>query len=164
MTAIKATPRASDLPDPNRGKGGNYSEIEVPGDYEVKLEKYEDYDKTKSGGTRGWKFFYSCETPSGGSVEFPVWIPYDQMWKITQHFDALGSPSEEDTERIFDPKELVGNMAAAHIDFPRDDFGDPTSKYREIRFVFPIPEDGEIETLAEAQPEPVSIPEEVETL
>lgn len=173
MGAIRYTPKAADLPNPNRGQGGSYSELEVPGDYEVRLESFSDYDKTATGGTKGWIFEYQCETPSGGSVGFSVWIPHNQMWKVIQHFDALGSTSEEGESRVFDPKELVGNMAAAHIDFPRDDFQEPTSKYREIRYVFPIPDDADIQEIAAAVedelveasvPEAVDLPDEVEEL
>jgi hypothetical protein len=166
MSAIAYTPKASDLPNPARGQGGSFNELDVPGDYEVRLEAYEDYD---NGRTNGWIFRYSCETPSGGSVEFPVYLPHSVMWKVVQHFDALGSPTEADVRRTYDPAEVVGRVAAAHIDFPRDTFGNPTSKYREIRFVFPLPDDAEIQELqgedpVASTPEPVDLPDEVEQL
>jgi hypothetical protein len=166
MSAIRYTPRAADMPNPNRGQGGSYTEIEVPGDYEVKLESYKNYDNTaKEGGTKGWVFTYSCETPSGGSVPFTVYLPFSQMWKIILHFTALGSVVTEDEGRDFDPEELLNSVTAAHIDFPRDQLNNPTSKYREIRYVFPIPQDSDIVEIIEAStPEVVELPDEVEEL
>lgn len=170
MAAIKGTPQANDLPRPNRTPGGgSYTEVEVPGDYEVRLESYKEYDKTDVGKSKGWIFTYSCEYAEGKSVDFDLYLAHngDAFWKIVETFDAHGSPSEEGVERVYNPDEIVGTMAAAHIDFPRDrNTGEPTSTYRGIERLFPLPDDGEIQELvpddAEA-PQPVEVPETVES-
>jgi hypothetical protein len=77
----------------------------------------------------------------------------------------LGSVVTEDEGRDFDPEELLNSVTAAHIDFPRDQLNNPTSKYREIRYVFPIPQDSDIVEIIEAStPEVVELPDEVEEL
>ncbi len=146
-TVITATPTADQLPS----GGGLYNEIEVPGDYEVRLETIEDYDKGE--GRKGWVFTYSCETSSGGFVEFKEFLSFSEKarWKIFEVFEAHGSTSEEGTTRELDPNALVGSTVGAFIDFPRDKTtGEATSQYREIVKIF---------TLADAPgtPSPVAL-------
>ena len=149
---ITATPTADELPS---GLGGLYNELEVPGDYEVRLVRVEDYDK--GDGRQGWIFIYSCETPSGGSVEFRHFLSFSpaSRWKIFETFDAHGSVSEEGTTRELNPNALIdGSMVAAFIDFPRDKTtGEATSQYRGIEKIFAIVEEPE----GTATPEPVSL-------
>ena len=71
-TPIKYTPEKGSL------SSGQYSDIEVPGDYEVVLVSIEDYDKTEEGKTRGWVATYSCETPDGGSVNFDDYLAFTE--------------------------------------------------------------------------------------
>jgi hypothetical protein len=164
MAAIKGTPTAKDLPRPNRTPGGgSFTEVEVPGDYEVKLEAYTSYDKTSEGKTKGWIFTYSCEYAPGKSVDFDLYLAHsgNALWKIVEAFDAHGSPSEDGVERTYDPDEIVGSLAAAHVDFPRDKAGQPTSTYRGIERLFPLPDDSEIQELVPEEadtPQPVEIP------
>lgn len=136
-TVITATPTADELPS---GLGGLYNEIEVPGDYEVRLEKVEDY--AKEDGRKGWIFIYSCETPSGATVEFRHFLSFSPAarWKIFETFDAHGSSSEEAITRELNPNALLdGPMVGAFIDFPRDKVtGAQTSQYRGIEKIFPL--------------------------
>jgi hypothetical protein len=148
-TVITLTPTADELPSSG---GGLYNEIEVPGDYEVRLEAVEDYDKGPD--RKGWIFIYSCETPSGGSVEFKSYLSFNKAarWKIMDTFDAHGSSSEDGVQRELDPNALIGSSVGAFIDYPRDkSTGEPTSQYRGIEKIF---------TLADAPagtPEPVDL-------
>jgi hypothetical protein len=164
MGAITFTPTAKDLPRPNRGPGaGRYDEIEVPGDYEVKLEEWDTFDNTAKGGAKGWVFTFSCETPSGGSVPFDTHLGFgdNARWKIVEVFDACGQQSAEGVARSFDPDDIVGSVIGAHIDFPRDKTtGEATSKYREIRYVFALPDDADIVEAAENLDEPAEAVEE----
>ncbi len=135
-TVITVTPTADELPSSG---GGLYNEIEVPGDYEVVLESVEDYDKGPE--RKGWIFFYSCETPSGGSVEFKSYLSFSSKarWKIYDTFEAHGSSSEEGVQRELDASSLIGTKAGAFIDFPRDKTtGEPTSQYRGIEKIFAL--------------------------
>ena len=163
MSVLRATPKAKDLPNQVRGKGnGQFTEVEVPADYEVVLESFETYDKTDVGKTKGWIFNYSCEYAPGKSVIFDLYLAHTDagLWKIVEVFDAHGSPSEDGVERDYNPNEILGTMAAAFVDFPRDKAGQPTSTYRGIERVYALPHDDEIEALVPAAtPEPVAIPE-----
>lgn len=135
-TVITLTPRAEDLPS---GASGLYNELEVPGDYEVRLESVDDYNKSND--RRGWIFTYSCEVPSGGSVTFDVYLSFSgaARWKIFETFDAHGSPIEEDSQREFDPGTLIGSTVGAFIDYPRDKTtNEPTSQYRGIEKIFAL--------------------------
>ncbi len=132
--AITFTPTADDMPR----SGGLYSEIEVPGDYEVVLRDVDSYDKGE--GRRGWIFLYDCETPSGGTVEFKWFLSFNQKarWKITETFATHGQVIEEGQPQAFDPNALIGTMVGAHIDFDRDDNGEPSNPYRAIQRIFPL--------------------------
>lgn len=151
-TVITATPTREQL---DTGTGGLYNEIEVPGEYEVRLEGVEDYDK--GDGRKGWIWIYSCETPSGGQVEFQYYLSFSTKarWKIYDAFTAHGSGSEADTTRELDPNALIGTMVGAFIDFPREKgTGAATSQYREIVKVFDIADEALIQA---GTPEPVSL-------
>jgi hypothetical protein len=151
-TVITATPTADELPSSG---GGLYNEIEVPGDYEVRLEDVENYDKGDD--RKGWIFIYSCETPSGGSVEFKSYLSFSKKarWKIFDTFDAHGSPSAEDTSRELDPNALIGSTVGAFIDYPRDkSTGEPTSQYRGIEKIFALADESAIEA---STPTPVDL-------
>jgi len=142
-TVITFTPSADDMPK----SGGLYSELDVPGDYEVVLDRVEDYDNGPK--RKGWIFFYDCETPSGGHVEFKHYLNFNATarWKITETFAAHGDAVSEEAERAWDANALIGQKVGAHIDFGTDrETGEPTI-YREIKRVF---------ALAEA-PQPVAL-------
>lgn len=150
-TAISFTPTAEQMPQQG---GGLYTEIEVPGDYEVVLRDVEDYDKGND--RKGWVFLYDCETPSGGSVEFKFWLSFSQAsrWKITETFAAHGQEVLEGKEQPFDPAAIIGTTVGAHIDFPRDkDTGEATGQYRGIERIFALAEP----PAEEATPQPVAL-------
>lgn len=156
---LRAEVKAADLPRPRGEQGeGSFTEIEVPGDYEVVLEAVEDYDFTDKGKTAGWIFKLRCEYAEGRSVVFDHYLAHTDkgMWKINEAFDALEAADLEEGVREFNPNSLIGNVCAAHIDFPRDSAtNEPTSKYREIRWLFRLPDDAEIQELVpDATPTP----------
>lgn len=128
--------------------GGAYASIEVPGDYEVVLKEVSDYDYRAKGKSYGWLFVYDCETPTGGSVPFNMYLSFGEnaRWKLVEVLRAHGVDLSEGMNSV-DPNALVGEVVGAHIDFPRNDDGEPTSKYREITEVFSLVE----------QPEPVAV-------
>ena len=159
---LRAEVKAKDLPRP-RGEQteGSFTEIEVPADYEVVLESVDDYDFTSRGKSKGWIFNFRCEYAEGRSVVFQHYLAHSDgsLWKITEAFDALEGPIEEGT-RDFTPDKLVGSMCAAHIDFPRDKAtNEPTSNYREIRWLFRLPDDAEITALVPDADPPTPEPE-----
>ncbi len=147
---ITATPTADQMPS----SGGRYNEIEVPGDYEVVLEDVEDYDKGPD--RTGWVFIYSCETPSGGSVEFKSYLSFSSKarWKIFDTFAAHGVEFDVDASREWDANSLIGGKVGAFIDYPRDDNNEPTSQYRGIEKIFALADETLIE---EGTPTPVDL-------
>lgn len=145
-TPIKYTPSAGSVAAAQAGPGGAYAEIEVPGDYEVVLVGVENYDFTKDGKTKGWVATYSCETPSGGSVTFDDYLAFTDkaQFKIDQFFEAHASGLlQDEVETVLDPNAYVGTTVGAHIDFPRDKQGNPTSTYRGIERIFPLVDEDE---------------------
>ncbi len=150
-TVIEVTPTEEQLPSEG---GGLYSELDVPADYEVQLSKVEDYDKGP--GRNGWIFNYTCETPSGGSVDFPVYLNFSEAsrWKILQHFAAHGMTITTDKLSL-DPNALSNDKIGAFIDFPREQgTGEPTSQYREIQKVYALADESLIEA---GTPSPVEL-------
>lgn len=150
-TPITATPTAEQMPQQG---GGLYTEIEVPGDYEVVLREVDDYDKGEN--RKGWVFLYDCETPSGGSVEFKFWLSFSQAsrWKIFEVFAAHGQTVNEGVENAFNPNAIIGTKVGAHIDFPRDKVtGEATSQYRGIERIFALVD----APAEEATPQPVAL-------
>lgn len=130
-TAKQLRIEAADLEE---GGGGAYAELEVPGDFDCYLSEVQDYEKN----TTGWMFRYMVETPSGEEVKFDVYLSFGKnaRWKLVQVLRAHGVELDEGVISV-DPDDLVGDAMIATIDFPRDDDGEPTSKYREIRELFP---------------------------
>lgn len=142
---MPATPQrlnitAKDLAGPPDISGGTYSEIEVPGDYELKLADVEDYDKRSEGKSHGWVFKYQIGT-STGPCDFNVYLSFNTTarWKMIQVFQAHGADLSEGIAAL-DPNSLVGQVIGGHVDFPRDNDGEPTSTYREIMEFFPLTE------------------------
>ena len=123
------------------GIGGAFAELTVPGEYEATLSSVEDYDYTAKGKTKGWKFNFAIETPSGGSVTLSSHIAFtpESRWKLVGTLEALGSDLSEGVNSI-DPNAYVGDKVGLLIDFPRNDDGEPISKYREIQDVFSLVE------------------------
>ena len=165
-TPIKYTPEAGSVAAAKAGPGGAYAEIEVPGDYEVVLIGVENYDFTKEGKTRGWVATYSCETPSGGVVTFDDYLAFTEkaQFKIDQFFEAHASGLLQDgVEITADPNAYVGTTVGAHIDFPRNKQGEPTSTYRGIERIFPIVDKDEFSG-DDTEGESVSTPSEPEAV
>lgn len=138
--------------------GGAYASLEVPGDYELVLRDVEDYDYRAKGKSYGWLFLYDCETPAGGSVEFRVYVSFNEnaRWKMIEVLEAHGCDLSEGLNTV-DPNALIGDVIGGHIDFPRDNDGNPTSKYREIRQVFSLAQEPELaspEVVAGIEPRP----------
>lgn len=121
------------------GSGGAFAELTVPGEYEAILSSVEDYDYTAKGKTKGWKFNFAIETPSGGSVTLSSHVSFtpNSRWKLVGVLDALGADLSEGVNNV-DPNAYVGDKIGVLIDFPRGDNGEPTSKYREIQDVFSL--------------------------
>jgi hypothetical protein len=121
------------------GGGGAYAQIEVPGDYEAVLVMVEDYDKRSEGKSFGWKFEYQVETPSGTTVSFYSYLSFSEnaRWKLVEVLKAHEVDLSDGLNTV-DPNELMGEAIGVHIDFPRDNDGKPTSKYREIALHFPL--------------------------
>lgn len=134
---IAYVPEAKDL-----GQSGLYAEIEVPGEYEVVLEDTDNYDKRAEEKSYGWVFKYSCETPSGGSVDFDLYLSHEgkSRWKLNQTLEAHGVVLEDGVRIEVDPNALIGSKVGALIDFPRDKMGVPTGDYRRIQKVFALPD------------------------
>ena len=163
-TPIKYTPEKGSL------SSGQYSDIEVPGDYEVVLVSIEDYDKTEEGKTRGWVATYSCETPDGGSVNFDDYLAFTPKarFKIEDFYKAHAPGFQaEEVEATLNPSELIGTTVGARIDFPRNKQGEQTGDFRGIVRVFAL---AAIEDLDESvatedvSTTPVQAVEEVETI
>ena len=160
---MPATPRdlrvtAKDLEGPPEYSGGTYSEIEVPGDFEIILVDVEDYDKRDAGKTQGWKFLYQVDT-STGPCDFNVYLSFaaKARWKIIDVFAAHGFDIATEGIHKADPNSLIGEKIGGHIDFPRGKDGEPTNNYREIKEFFPlveapvVDEDARGETVAASQ-------------
>lgn len=134
--------------DSEGGAGGAYAEIEVPGDYQVTLTEVEDYDKRDKGKSHGWIFVYEVETPSGATVDFRIYASFGKKarWKLLEVLEAHSYDIEAGINDV-DPDAFIGDVVGATIDFPRDDDGEPDSKYREITAVFDLAEapEGEAE-------------------
>ena len=116
---------------------GAYAELDVPCDVPVRLADVLDYDKRTQGKSYGWIFRYMAETPSGNEVKFDTYLSFGEnaRWKLVQVLRAHGVELEDIVE--LDPNDLIGDKLIGHIDFPRDDNGEPTSDYRELQEVFP---------------------------
>ena len=124
------------------GGGGAHAELPVPADYEAELTDVEDYDYTDRGKTKGWKFFISVETPTGNVAVFKKHASFSANSRgvLADNLTALGADLEEGINNV-DPNALVGlQKFGVSIDFPRDDDGEPTSKYREIQEIFSLVE------------------------
>jgi len=167
-TARKINVTAKDLA--NEGAGGAYAELNVPWDGPAICTDVNDYDKTAKGGTKGWLADYEVETDSGNKLEFSVHISFNAKarWKLLQWAEAHGLDIEEGVNAI-DPNDVIETECGVHIDFPRDDNGEPTSKYREIQEFFPLAEldeDPIEEALEEINKEipPVDLEEDPEIL
>jgi len=142
-TARKLEATAKDL---SGDGGGAYASIEVPGDYEAVLVDVNDFDNRQKGGSWGWRFSYGVETPTGGQVVFDEYLGFSpkSRWKIVQIMEAHGVPLEEGINEL-DPNALIGEVVGVHIDFPRDEHGEPSDKYREITQVFSLVNPPEVE-------------------
>ena len=132
-----------------REGGGAYAELDVPVDVHATLTGVEDYDKRPEKGW-GWIFTYEVETPSGNTVSFDDYLSFSDgaRWKLLDTLAAHGFDVTEGINNV-DPNEAVDTVVGARIDFPRNDAGEATSKYREIRWVFSLVEDVE-EVVGEA--------------
>lgn len=139
---IGITDEELDAPEVPRSTG-TYSEIEVPGDYELTVAYVEDF-KSRAGDD-GWKIVYQVET-STGPCDFPVWFtPAKNMrWKVKEIWKAHGLRGME----IFEPQSIVGDVVGGTIDFPIDrNTGEPKA-YREIVALFPLVDAPEVEAPA----------------
>jgi hypothetical protein len=138
-TARKINVTAEDLA--NEGGGGAYAELNVPWDGPILCVDVNDYDKSAKGGTKGWLVDYKVTTDSGKELDFSVHISFSAKarWKLIQWAEAHDILLEEGVNAI-DPNDAIDTEAGGHIDFPRDDDGEPTSKYREIQEFFPLAE------------------------
>lgn len=171
-TPIKYVPKKGAVAAARNRAGGAYAEIDVPGDYEVILTSIENYDFTDRGKTRGWLASFSCETPSGNSVNFDDYMSFGESskFKIDQFFEAFAPGSlVEETTNDLDPNEFVGKTVGARIDFPRNkETGEPTSPYRGISWIFAIVDEAEFfgdeSTEGADDATPSSPAEEVETI
>lgn len=138
---MAATARKLDITkeDLSGGSGGAFAELEVPNDYEAVLASVEDYDYTARGKSMGWLFTFNIPTPSGKEVALTQHVAFtpDSRWKLVSILDAFGIDLSEGVNDV-DPNSVVGMPVGVHIDFPRDDDGEPTSKYREIQDVFSL--------------------------
>ena len=140
---MPATPRrleftAKDLAGPPEHSGGTYSEIVVPGDFEITLASVDDYDYTDRGKSKGWIFLYQVAT-STGPCDFSVYLSFGKgaRWKIGDVFLAHGIPANVGIENV-DPNLLVGQVIGGHLDYGVDrTTGEPT-QYREIKEFFPL--------------------------
>lgn len=123
----------------NEGGGGAYAELEVPGDFPIRLREVDDYDKRSENKSWGWVFTYGVETPSGTEVDFRVWLSFGPKarWKLRQVLEAHGVHLEAGDLEV-DPEELIGDELIGHIDFPRNKQGEPTSEFRELLEIYPI--------------------------
>ena len=132
-------PVSKDDLDSAGGGGGAYAEIAVPADYEGVLTDVEDYDKRKDGKSWGWLFKYEVETPSGKGVPFHSYLSFgdNARWKLIEVLKAHDVDLTDGLNNV-DPNALIGEVIGLSIDFPRDDDGNPTSKYREITLHFPL--------------------------
>jgi hypothetical protein len=118
--------------------GGAYAELDVPCDVPIRLREVSDYDKRSEGKTWGWVFTYAAETPSGKEVDFRVWLSFgdNARWKLREILEAHGVALEAGNLEL-DPEDLVGDELMGHIDFPRDNQGEPTSEFRELQTIYP---------------------------
>lgn len=158
-TPIRFTITEEDLPSGS----GLYNEIEVPGDYEVVLTQVVDYDFTDRGKSSGWILSYSCETPSGGTVNFDLYLAHTKnaRFKLLETFEAHGEPYALG-DAGYDPQTIIGSKVGAHIDFPRDSSGNPTGNFRGIERVFPLVAKPEVDEEGFSTPvSPVNLDEEV---
>ena len=121
------------------GGGGGYGAIDVPKDYEAILRSVEDYDKTADGKTKGLVFSYGVDG-GGGEVPFNMYVAEGSKsaWKRLEIFAAHGIVPQAGVAFSFDPSGFIGDMVGVHIDYPRDDNGEPTNNYREIRQIFAL--------------------------
>lgn len=120
---------------------GQWEDLEVPGDYEVFIDNIEDYIKKDGNEVTSYKVTIRIEVESG-SLFISDWIPFSKAgrWKMRDYLIAVGMPPEPNVPLKFDPEELTGLSLGATIDFPRNQNGEPTSKYREIMAIFPLVE------------------------
>ena len=133
-------------------KGGAYAELDVPADYEMVLVSTEDYDKTAEKKSKGWLFKYDVETPSGTTVPFNVYLSFGKnaRWKMVEVLEAHDLDLSEGVQGV-DPASIEGDIVGGHIDYPRDDEGEPTSNYREVQTVFSLAEEPEEDEEAPAE-------------
>ena len=126
-----------------RSEGGAYAELDCPSDHPATLIDVLDYDKRPEKGW-GWIFKYEVETPSGNTVPFDEYLSFSDTarWKLIDTLTAHGFMVEGGIADI-DPNAAIDSVVGARIDFPRGDDGEPTSKYREIRWVFSLVDDVE---------------------
>lgn len=115
--------------------GGLYATMEVPADYEVTLVDVDDYKTVKS---QGWVFSYDVELETG-TVGFKVFLSFSTKarWKIIEVLEAHDVNLELGLNDV-DPNAFIGDVVGAWIDFPRDKDKVPTSRFREIRRIYPL--------------------------
>jgi len=144
-----ATARQVDITEEDIAKAkepranGTWSEIEVPGDYEITLAAVEDYKTAKS---EGWIFIYHVQT-STGPCELKEWVSLGQSarWKLSQIAAAHGITSIS----ILNPDDLVGESIGGHVDWGKDRETGEVSSYREVKEYFALvdaPEDTQPDT------------------
>ena len=165
-TPIKYTPKKGSLSQ------GQYSDIEVPGDYELVLTAVENYDKTSEGKSKGWVASYDCETPNGGTVNFDDYLSFSEaaQFKIDAFFQAHAPGLlAEEVESVLDPTKFIGTKVGGRIDFPRNKQGEQTGDFRGIVRIFALVDEeeffGELVAAEDVvDTTPVQEIEEVETI
>jgi hypothetical protein len=97
--------------------GASYASLEVPGDYEARLVRIEDYDNRSKGRSHGWIAYFSIE-----GLEFRTWIAHSDAarWKLIEFTHAFRPGFFEDrnpdgTSKPVNPNEFVGETVGAHV-------------------------------------------------
>lgn len=115
--------------------GGGFGALEVPMDYEALLVRVDDYDYRDRGKSWGWVWHFEIE-----DLPFKVFTAFgtNARWKLietVQVFDALVTGINE-----VDPDSYVGMTVGAHVDFdtPADEWDGQSTRYREIKYLFPL--------------------------
>lgn len=112
----------------------DYSDIEVPGDYEATLVDVNDHETERG---KGWRFTFEI---MGCPFDEYTMFSKKAKWKLLQVIEALGYPLEEGIAD-FDPNAYVGVVVGAHVDWQHDPDEHDGANYREIKYVFPYDPD-----------------------
>jgi hypothetical protein len=151
---MSATPQsiAVEAAQLEAGGGAAFAALPVPIDLVARIDDVNDYDKTKEGGTKGWKWDMVTDGNDALALDglpFPYWTSFSKASrrKLVQALLAAGLDIAEGVNTV-NPNEAIGAYVGVRVDYPRDYYEAKKNGtletegpfYKEIRYMFALSE------------------------